>query len=60
MEDRARGRKVLFVCTANVCRSPMAAPITSGARIGLEEVGVYPDGHRARQVDGAMLGPTSC
>lgn len=90
--DRAQGvigvpddyqkRKVLFVCTANVCRSPMAEaifgalaeemdvacepcsagtaalvdePIASSARAALEEIGVYPDRHRARQVDGAML-----
>lgn len=82
VEDRAQERKVLFVCTANICRSPMAAaifgalaeemgvacepcsagtaalvnePIASSARAALEEVGVYPDRHRARQVDGAML-----
>jgi len=30
-------------------------PIASSARAALEEVGVYPDGHRARQVDGALL-----
>jgi protein-tyrosine phosphatase len=75
-------KKVLFVCTANVCRSPMAEaifnaliqdagmphtarsagvaalrgePITPQARAALEEAGVYVDGHRARQVDGAML-----
>jgi protein-tyrosine-phosphatase len=93
IEDRTQGitegpgghrrkGKVLFVCTANVCRSPMAAaifgalaeetglacepcsagtaalvdePIAPNAQAALEEVGVYPDGHRARQVDGAML-----
>lgn len=75
-------KKVLFVCTANVCRSPMAEaifnalthdagmphtarssgvaaledePLTPHARAALEEVGVYADEHRARQVDGAML-----
>lgn len=73
---------MLFVCTANVCRSPMAEaifgalaadtgvayeprsagtaalvdePIAPSAARALEEVGVYPDGHRARQVDRAML-----
>jgi protein-tyrosine phosphatase len=75
-------KRVLFVCTANVCRSPMAEaifnalaedagmphaassagvaalkgePMTPHARAALEEVGVYADGHRARQADGAML-----
>ncbi len=75
-------KKVLFVCTANVCRSPMAEaifnaliedagmphtarsagvaalrnePMTPHAQAALEEVGVYADGHRARQVDEAML-----
>ena len=93
IEDRTQGitegpgghhrtRKVLFVCTANVCRSPMAAamfgalaeeaglacepcsagtdalinePIDPGARAALEEVGVYAESHRARQVDAAVL-----
>lgn len=77
----SKGR-VLFVCTANVCRSPMAEaifnalasdagvpyearsagtaalagePMTPHAREVLEEVGVYPGEHRARQVDAAML-----
>lgn len=77
----SKGR-VLFVCTANVCRSPMAEavfnalasdagmpyearsagtaalvdePITPHAREVLEEVGVYPGEHRARQVDAAMI-----
>ena len=73
---------VLFVCTANICRSPMAEaifdalvsdagmmheshsagtaalvgePIAPHAREALEEVGVYADGHRARQVEATML-----
>ena len=76
-------KKMLFVCTANVCRSPMAQaifgalaedagvshrarsagvaalvgePMAPNARAALEEVGVYAEGHRSRQVDGAMLG----
>ncbi len=75
-------KRVLFVCTANICRSPMAElifnalmedagmlhrarsagvgalkdePVTPHAQAALEEVGVYADGHRARQVDEAML-----
>ena len=75
-------KKVLFVCTAGVCRSPMAAaifdafaedrglpfraesagvaalegrPIAPNALLALEEVGIYPQDHRARQVSGAML-----
>ena len=76
-------RKVLFVCRANVCRSPMAEaifnalaadagvayearsagvaalvgePIAPYAGAVLEEAGIYyADGHRARQVDEAML-----
>ena len=74
--------RVLFVCTANICRSPMAEaifdalvsdrdmpyearsagtaalvgePIAHHAGEALEEVGVYSAGHRARQVDAAML-----
>ncbi len=74
--------KVLFVCTANICRSPMAEalfnalaedkglgvrarsagvaalkgePIAPNAREALEEVGVYPKDHRARQVSAGML-----
>lgn len=74
--------RVLFVCTANVCRSPMAEALFNAlaqdkgvpwkatsagvaAQLGksispragsaLEEVGVFPDGHQARQVSAAML-----
>lgn len=80
--DGRHSTRVLFVCTANICRSPMAAaifgalaeemgmacepcsagtaalvnePIASSARMALEEIGINPDGHRARQVDEAML-----
>ena len=83
METRAnRVRKILFVCTANVCRSPMAKEIFNAvaedrrlarraasagvaaleneamvpnARAALEEIGIYTEGHRARQVSKAML-----
>jgi protein-tyrosine-phosphatase len=75
-------KKILFVCTAGVCRSPMAAaifdalaedrglpfraesagvaalegnPIAPNALLALEEVGIYPQEHRARQVSGPML-----
>jgi protein-tyrosine phosphatase len=75
-------QRVLFVCTANICRSPMAEaifdalasdasipcesssagtaalvgrPIAPHAREALDEVGVPSDGHRARQVNDAML-----
>jgi protein-tyrosine phosphatase len=75
-------KKVLFVCTANVCRSPMAQAIfdvlaedgdlpfraesagtaalevktiAPNAVAALEEAGIYPGVHRARQVDGAMI-----
>ncbi len=75
-------KKILFVCTANICRSPTAEAIfnalaeekglrwraasagvaalegediTPNARAALEEVGIYPEGHRARQVSEAML-----
>ncbi len=74
-------KKVLFVCTANVCRSPMAQaifnalaedeglpiraesagtgalkgePMTPNAVAALEEAGIYPEPHRARQVSGAI------
>lgn len=76
-----RGR-VLFVCTANICRSPMAEaifnalasdarlpyearsagvaalvgePIAPHAKTVLEEAGIPTGGHRARQVERAML-----
>jgi len=75
--------RILFVCTANICRSPMAEaifnalasdrgmpyearsagtaalvgePMAPRAREVLEEIGVYPGEHRARQVDAVMLG----
>ena len=75
-------KKVLFVCTANVCRSPMAQaifnalaedeglpfraesagtaalegePMAPNAVAVLEEAGIYPGAHHARQVSGAML-----
>ena len=74
--------QVLFVCTANVCRSPMAEAIfnalaeerglawraesagvaalegediTPNARAALDEVGIYANEHRARQVGEEML-----
>lgn len=77
-----RVNKVLFVCTANVCRSPMAAsvfdavaadrnlafraqsagtaalegrPMASNAVAALEEIGVHPGPHRARQVSVDMI-----
>src|SRR5919112_17022 len=75
-------KSVLFVCTANVCRSPMAEAIfnalaeerglawraqsagvaalvdediTPNARSALDEVGIYANEHRARQVGEEML-----
>ena len=74
--------KILFVCTANVCRSPMAAAIfdavardlrlpyraesagtaalegrsmAPNAVAVLEEIGVHPEPHRARQVSEGMI-----
>ena len=76
-------KRILFVCTANVCRSPMAQaifnalaedkdlpfrahsagtaalggePMTPNAVAALEEVGIYPEAHRAQQVSAEMLG----
>ena len=75
-------KKVLFVCTANVCRSPIAEaifnalagdkgldyraesagvaalegePVAPNARTALEELGVYAEDRRARQVRAGML-----
>jgi protein-tyrosine-phosphatase len=75
-------KKVLFVCTAGVCRSPMAQaifnalaedrglpfraesagtaalegePMAPNAVAVLEEAGIYPREHRARQVSAAMI-----
>ena len=75
-------KKVLFVCTANVCRSPMAGaifdvlargrnmpfgaesagtaalegrPMAPNAIAALEEAGIYPGPHRARQLDAGMI-----
>ena len=74
--------KVLFVCTANVCRSPMAqaifnvlaeergllvqaesagtaalegATMAPNAVAALEEVGIYPEAHRTRQVSPQLI-----
>src|ERR687889_1101005 len=87
-EGRATGNQtnqILFVCTANVCRSPMAEAIfnalaeerglawraqsagvaalvdediTPNARSALDEVGIYANEHRARQVGEEMLEET--
>src|SRR5215204_892140 len=84
-EDKAtenQTNQILFVCTANVCRSPMAEAIfnalagerglawraesagvaalvdediTPNARAALDEVGIYANEHRARQVSEEML-----
>jgi protein-tyrosine-phosphatase len=75
-------KKILFVCRANVCRSPMAEAILNtlagdadldlraesagvralegmgidpGARAVLEEMGIVPGEHRARQVAGPLI-----
>jgi len=75
-------KKILFVCTANVCRSPMAEaifnalaedrnlpfraesagtaafegrPMVPNAIAALEEAGIYPETHHARQVSQAMI-----
>jgi protein-tyrosine phosphatase len=75
-------RKVHFVCTANICRSPISEtifnaltkdnelpfraesagtaalqgrPMAPNAVAALEEIGIYPDDHRARQVSEAMI-----
>ena len=82
LRRRARVKNVLFVCTANICRSPMAQAIfdalaedgglpfraesagtaalkgraiAPNAAAALEEAGIYPGPHRARQVDEAMI-----
>jgi len=77
-----QAKNVVFICTANVCRSPMAEAIFDAlaeerglgwraasagvaalegediipkARAALEELGIYAESHRARQVSEAML-----
>ncbi len=79
---RERLKTVIFVCTANICRSPMAQAIFNAlaedgdlpfqaesagtsalkgktiapnAVAALEEAGIYPGPHRARQVGEAMI-----
>src|ERR687886_2966398 len=78
----ANMKTLLFICTANICRSPTAEAIFNAlaeerglawraasagvvalidediapnARVALEEVGIYAEGHRARQVSEEML-----
>lgn len=80
--ENTRVKRVLFVCTANICRSPTAEaifdalvtetgaqyeagsagtaalvnePIALYARAALDEIGVFAEGHRARQVNQTML-----
>jgi protein-tyrosine phosphatase len=75
-------KKVLFVCTMNICRSPMAQaifnalaedndlpfraesagtaafkgrPMAPNAVAALEEAGIYPGAHRARQASARMI-----
>lgn len=75
-------KKVLFVCTANICRSPMSEAIFNAladdmgisaraesagtaalrgrsmapnAVTALVEAGIYPEAHRARQVNEPLL-----
>ena len=82
-EARKLVKKVLFVCPANICRSPMAQELFNalaenaglpsraessgtaaleGTPMGeksvavLEEAGIYPETHHARQVSEAMVG----
>ena len=48
--DRARPRRVLFVCLGNICRSPMAAALARqmyGERIAAESAGIDPVYERA-------------
>ena len=80
--EPGQAKKVLFVCTANICRSPMAQtifdvlaeeaglpfraqsagtaalegrPMAPNAVTALEEVGINPEPHSARQVTAIML-----
>jgi protein-tyrosine phosphatase len=82
ISEPGQAKKVLFVCTANICRSPMAQaifdalaeeaglpfraesagtaalegrPMAPNAVTALEEVGIYPEPHSARQVTMGML-----